>query len=106
MDNPAAMLPSLDVIISALLVIYGASLVWVIKRVLALEKEVNEDIAAIKTELAVLEKGQVDLVTNVDKLDTNNREDHKAIIDKIDSLDERLMKRLDAVAKYIKNGGG
>lgn len=71
--------------------VYGAVLVWLIRRVLKLEKDNN----SIAKELAVLQKGQDDLKDSWLRAEKRNDNDHARILAKLDSL-----------PKVIRNGGG
>ena len=74
--------------------VYGGTLVWLIKRLLKLEDAMTLDVHAVVKDVAVLERGQKDFLEEWKRAEKRNNEDHK-----------KIMTRLDNVIDVVKNGG-
>ena len=85
-------------------VIYGGILVWLIRKILGLESTHQLENGAVTTELAVLNKGLVNLEGNWAAAEQRNEKDHEKIVKKIDSHHRVIMSKFDRLETAVKNG--
>ena len=74
--------------------VYGGVLVWITKRLLKLENEMKGDLHEAAVEIAVMERGQKDLIKEWERSEKRNTAEH-----------EKILNRLDRVLMVVKNGG-
>lgn len=101
MDEINSTLPLLETIVGLVATVYGGVLVWLINKVLGLEKNHGN----FKTQLAVFDNNQKAVKADLEKLDSRNESAHLRIEEKIDKHNSRVMGRLDSLVKLAKNGG-
>lgn len=82
----------------------GVTLVWTIKKLFGLEKDMTERRAGINTKLAVFEANQNALKKNVEDFTERNEKAHERLEEKMDKHNESVMKRFDNLTGLIRNG--
>jgi hypothetical protein len=92
------------VIASLIATVYGGILIWLVRRVLALESSVVTRRSEINKKLAVLETQQGALKENLHKIDERNNVDHDKILTRLDKYNEAITRRLDQLVKIARNG--
>jgi len=85
--------------------VYGAVLVWLIRRLLKLEDEQAKENAEINTSIAVLNTSHEELKNEVRRTDKRNEIAHDKIEKKLDDHNGRVMKRMDSLLTLVRNGG-
>jgi len=96
--------PAMVFILEWVWVPMGLSIMWLFKRVLGMEKNVTERRAGINTKLAVLESQQEALKDNFEDFTERNEKAHQRIEEKIDTHNDRVMKRFDSLTGLLRNG--
>lgn len=85
--------------------IYGGGLVWTIKRLLGLERDIATRRAMLNERLAIVSTLQDSLIASIDKAETRNEDSHQRIIEAMDANHKSLTQRLDAINHSIRDGG-
>ena len=84
----------LEIAAGLIALVYGGTLVWLIKRLLKLEDEMTSDVHTVATDVAVMERGQKDFLEEWKRAEKRNNEDHA-----------KIMTRLDTVVQVVRKNG-
>lgn len=79
-------------------------MVWFFRKIGNIQDDIAERRGVVNTAVAVLETSQESLRKEFEKDSERNNADHQKIIERIETLDGRVMTRLDSLLKIAKNG--
>jgi hypothetical protein len=79
-------------------------IVWLFKKISAIEANLQERRGIVNTAVAVLQKSQDDLRNEFNKETQQNTVAHQAILDRIDANHNSMMTRFDKLISVVRNG--